>query len=157
MNNPQFNISNIKDDLLNGLIDEDYYNQYFGILQQLTDAPKILYSTFINILQSLPNNHNIYVYKMKENEKNIMAGNITIKIEKKIIHGGVKCGHIEDLVVDKKWRSKGIAQNLLNFAKVICREIGCYKIILDCHDDLQPFYKRNGFSLGGIMMRYNIL
>lgn len=162
---PKIVITNLLDDFNNNLIDELYYNQLFDILQQLTDAPKISYRMLVLFIKNLPFNQNIYVYKVLKSspyDDKIapcyeIVGTITLIIEQKLIHGGSKCGHIEDLVVHEKWRSKGIAQELLIFAKDICRCVGCYKVILDCHEKLEGFYKKNGFAVGGQMMRYNIM
>ena len=118
----------------------------------MTDSPTIPYITFKNITNSFDNNHNIYIYKIGTE----IIGTITLIIEQKLIHNGQKCGHIEDLVVDKKWRSKGIANTLLEYAIYKCRISGCYKVILDCDPDLKLFYEKNNFSQVGITMRYNI-
>ena len=150
--NMDFIICSLKEDFNKNLVNEDYYYQIFNLLSQLTDAPTIPYITFKNIVNSFDNNHNIYVYKIG----NEIIGIITLIIEKKLIHNGKKCGHIEDLVVDKKWRSKGIANILLKYTIDKCRNSGCYKVILDCHPDLKLFYEKNNFTPVGITMRYNI-
>ena len=162
---PRTIISNLREDLINNLIDEEYYNKFFSILQQLTNAPKIPYRMFVIYVNSLPLNHHIYVYKVLKSKEYTntntteyeIVGTMTLIIEQKLIHGGAKCGHIEDLVVDEKSRGQNIAQELLQFAKDRCRSSGCYKVILDCDEKLAGFYKKNGFSLSGQMMRYNIM
>ena len=47
-----------------------------------------------------------------EDDKTI--GLITVFIEQKLIHGGKCVAHIEDLVVDKGHRKKGISTALIN-------------------------------------------
>ena len=158
---PRTIISNLREDMSNNLIDEEYYNKFFSILQQLTDAPKIPYRMFVIYVNSLPLNHHVYVYKVLKSNNNTVEyeilGTMTLIIEQKLIHGGAKCGHIEDLVVDEKSRGQNIAHELLQFAKDRCRCSGCYKVILDCDEKLAGFYKKNGFSFGDQMMRYNIM
>lgn len=169
---PEKIISNVKDDLLAGSIDETYYNELFNVLSQLTDAPKIPYITFMNYLRNLPSSHMIYVYRVLNPDNNDndnpdsnnnpdkkykIVGTISLIIEQKLIHGGAKCGHIEDLVVSHEWRGQNIAQEMIEFCKDQCRIGGCYKVILDCDEKLERFYEKNGFKAGGTMMRYNIL
>lgn len=168
---PEKIISNVKDDLLAGSIDETYYNELFNVLSQLTDAPKIPYITFMNYLRNLPSSHTIYVYRIlsHDNDSNNpdsnnnpdkkykIVGMISLIIEQKLIHGGAKCGHIEDLVVSHEWRGQNIAQEMIEFSKDQCRISGCYKVILDCDERLERFYEKNGFKVAGTMMRYNIL
>lgn len=167
---PEKIISNVKDDLLAGSIDETYYHEIFNVLSQLTDAPKIPYITFMNYLRNLPSNHTIYVYRVlnidnhcndtpdrNNDNKYKIVGMISLIIEQKLIHGGAKCGHIEDLVVSHEWRGQNIAQEMIEFSKDQCRISGCYKVILDCDEILVQFYEKNGFKVAGTMMRYNIL
>lgn len=169
---PEKIISNVKEDLISGAIDEKYYDELFNVLSQLTDAPKIPYITFMNYLRNLPSSHKIYVYRIlnpdndndndnpdsnNPDKKYKIVGTISLIIEQKLIHGGAKCGHIEDLVVSHEWRGQNIAQEMIEFSKDQCRISGCYKVILDCHERLERFYEKNGFKVAGTMMRYNIL
>tara|TARA_A100001015_G_scaffold309203_1_gene408185 strand:- start:242 stop:541 length:300 start_codon:yes stop_codon:yes gene_type:complete len=98
-------------------------------------------------------NHNIYVYL--ENDK--IIGMITLIIERKLIHNGKYVAHIEDLVVDKEYNGKGIATKLLNFVIHGAKQFDSYKIILDCSDDLIPFYLKKGFKKSANQMRMNIV
>jgi glucosamine-phosphate N-acetyltransferase len=147
-----FEIVNLKDDIRENKVNSEYYNRIFQLLSNLTDAPEIPYMNFINIIENLPFNHNIYVYKYS----NQLVGMITLIVEEKLIHGGKRIGHIEDLVVDPKHRSSGIATQLILFATDICRQCECYKIILDCDESIVKFYNKNGFIQAGLSMRYNI-
>ena len=128
------------------------YEYIFELLNQLTDAPKLNYIDFKNILLNLDKNHFILVYE----ENNIIYGLITLLIEQKLIHSGKKVGHIEDLIVDKKKREKGIAKLLLLECISIAKNNECYKIILDCKDELEEFYIKSNFYKQGICMRYDL-
>ena len=64
--------------------------------------------------------------------------------------------HIEDLVVDKNCRNKNIGGILLNYAIEYAKQLNCYKIILDCKQELIPFYEKNKFYNSGICMRYDL-
>jgi glucosamine-phosphate N-acetyltransferase len=76
----------------------------------------------------------------------------TIIIEPKIIRCGRNVGHIEDIVVAKHMRGKGISSEILNILKEIAKENNCYKVILDCNDDVKNIYIKNGFEIRGIQM-----
>uniref|UniRef100_A0A6C0DR42 N-acetyltransferase domain-containing protein n=1 Tax=viral metagenome TaxID=1070528 RepID=A0A6C0DR42_9ZZZZ len=85
-------------------------------------------------------------------EENKIIATGTIIIEPKILRGGMSVGHIEDIVVTEKYRGKGIAQELVEQLKQYGFTKNCYKIILDCKENLEPFYKKSGFSHIGIQM-----
>ena len=80
----------------------------------------------------------------------------TILIENKIIHEGSKVGHIEDVVVTKEHRGKGIGQSLIDYCVKIAKEKGCYKVILDCNSENAEFYQKCGFKVAGVCMRLDI-
>lgn len=52
---------------------------------------------------------------------------------------------LEDLVVDKEYRGLKLSILLIETVKKLCQHLKCYKVTLDCNDDLMPFYKRLGF------------
>ena len=118
--------------------------QYFELLGQLTDAPIMTNDEFINKVNEISKMGTIIVcYRTK-----IIATG-TIIVEPKLIHGGKSVGHIEDIVVDKDHRKEGIATNIVN--KLLDLS-DCYKVILDCKDDLVDFYKLAGFKKYGNQM-----
>ena len=125
-------------------------NQYIELLSQLTNSPIITDEEFINKINEISKIGTIIVcYIDPKNIKIIGSG--TIIYEPKIIHGGKSVGHIEDIIVDKNYRNKGIAQNILNMLVVLAKN-KCYKVILDCKEDLLYFYSKNGFNKNGIQM-----
>ncbi len=76
----------------------------------------------------------------------------SIIIEPKIIRGGKNVGHIEDIIVNKHFRGKGVSQKILDSLKLIAREKNCYKVIVDCCETVKKVYIKNGFSVKGIQM-----
>ena len=80
------------------LLESDYNNGYLELLSQLSvvEKEKINENDFKNFIGSLSKNHKVFV--MEDNKK--IIGNITIIIEKKIIHNISNVCHIEDVVVD---------------------------------------------------------
>ena len=75
----------------------------------------------------------------------VIEGTATILIENKFLHCGSKVGHIEDVVVDKDIRTKGLGKRLIEECVEIARDKGCYKVILDCRESIIPFYVKCGF------------
>jgi len=87
---------------------------------------------------------------LSENFDIIASG--TIIIEPKFIRGGKSVGHIEDIVVKSTHRGKQISSDILNMLKNNAREKDCYKVILDCNEEVKKVYNRSGFEEKGIQM-----
>ena len=121
----------------------DYEKNYFELLEQLTIAPKCDIDKFTSFISNtLSKNHQIFV---TESENSIIASG-TIIIEQKLIRNFGKVGHIEDIVVDKVYNGKGIGKKLINTLVEYAKDNGCYKVILDCRDDVVSFYEKCGFK-----------
>ncbi len=122
----------------------DFYNGYLELLSQLTKVNKenITFEKFSNFIDNLNDkNHKIVVIIYKNN---IVASG-TLLIEDKIIHGISKIGHIEDIVVDSKYRGKGFGKKLIKYLTNLGIESNCYKLILNCKEENCEFYKKCGF------------
>ena len=68
------------------------------------------------------------------------------------IRGG-KAGHIEDIVVHERWRSRGIGQQIIQELRNLARSQGCYKMSLQCTKANVEFYNKIGFHESGITMQ----
>ena len=121
---------------------EPYLLEYFFIYAQLTSAPVIPQEQFIDIIRNLPKNHYIFVCYLRDK----VVGMITVLIEQKLTNGGKCVAHVEDVVVDNQHRGLGIGKSMLNFAVNYARGKNCYKIILNCREDLREFYQHQGFA-----------
>jgi glucosamine-phosphate N-acetyltransferase len=86
-----------------------------------------------------------------------IIGAASIIIEQKFIHDGGRVGHIEDVVVAKEFQGKGVGQKIVRSLLEYAQKQNCYKTILDCTDDLIPFYKKLGFKLHSNSMRFDHL
>ena len=84
-----------------------------------------------------------------------IVGSTTLLIEQKFIHNGGCVGHIEDVVVSKEFEGRGIGIKLVTSLLEIANTRNCYKTILNCNDELIPFYERIGFKQESNQMRYN--
>ena len=74
-----------------------------------------------------------------------VVGAATLLIEHKFINQAGRAGHIEDVAVAADRQGTGIGGALIRYLLARAAEAGCYKTILDCADDVVPFYERLGF------------
>ena len=96
-------------------------------------------------------NHKIFVATVYEK----VVGSTTLFIEPKFIHKGGLVGHIEDVVVAKEFQGKGIGEKLIEASLDFAKNSGCYKTILECSDDVKPFYEKIGFKKHSNAMRFD--
>ena len=124
-----------------------------NLLSQLTtvkdnNGKTISEKNYFKFLQNLPDN--VHIYTMcKDNE---LVGMGTLMIEPKLIHGGGYVGHIEDIVVDDKFRGNGYGKTLIDFLVNECKNFHCYKILLNCNKKNEKFYEKCGFTSKNIEM-----
>ena len=102
----------------------DYYLEYFELLSQLSEIKKCSLEVFLFYLENIKKNNNHKIFVIEENDK--IIGNITVILEQNLLGDVKKVGHIEDVVVHKDYRGKGLARKLLNFAENYCKN-NCYK------------------------------
>lgn len=137
------NIFELKD-LVNNFTEKNIIS-YISVLNCLTnvynneDELEFLIENFKDYVLSLPENIKIFIIF----EMNDIIGSGTLVIESKIIHGFGKVGHIEDIVIDNKYQSKGYGSKLINFLIEKSKDMGCYKVVLNCEDDKVSFYEKN--------------
>lgn len=132
------------------LIVLDYYKNYFELLQQLTKAPKPEYKRFEYILEGISKNQNHNIYVMLDNMDIVATGSVLI--EQKLIHGMASVAHIEDVVVDEKHKGKGYGKQMIKFLLREAKKARCYKVILNCGDNVKGFYEKCGFGKNGNQM-----
>lgn len=84
-----------------------------------------------------------------------IVGASTLLVEPKLIHGGGRAGHIEDVSVSGPAQGRGIGAALVRACLDEAERRGCYKTILDCTDEVMPFYEGIGFVRHASEMRYD--
>ncbi len=97
--------------------------------------------------------HRVFVAVAGDGE---VIGTTTLLVERKFIHRGGLVGHIEDVAVRKDHEGKGVGGSLVVAAVQKARELGCYKCILDCKEDLVAFYEALGFRRHEVEMRIDL-
>ena len=135
---------------------ETIKEQYLVLLSELTSTSFIETSLFLKNIERISEIGAIIVGVIIDSSNSYIDIEIiasgSIIIEPKIIRGGKNVGHIEDIIVKKHFRGKGVSQKILDSLKLIAREKNCYKVIVDCCETLKKVYIKNGFSVKGIQM-----
>ncbi|MCK9438888.1 MAG: GNAT family N-acetyltransferase [Patescibacteria group bacterium] len=86
----------------------------------------------------------------------LIVGTVRVLYEAKFYHQGKLAAHIEDVSTHKDYMGKGVAGFLIREIIEDCKKNNCYKIILDCSDDLLGFYKKFGFEKKENCMRIDL-
>ena len=135
------------------------YNQIKHLLCQLSQLGNTKESQFALLLIKLTSNHKIICCEYNDIESNetIIIGMGTLLLEPKIIHNFGTVAHIEDIVVDKKYRNINIGKQIINYLIQLSKDKNAYKIILNCNEKNIEFYKKCGFYENEIEMRLDLI
>jgi glucosamine-phosphate N-acetyltransferase len=123
---------------------EDLWNGFLISLDSLKEASNIDKNKAEMIFEKINSNPD-HIIAVAEIDGKIV-GSTTLLIESKFIHNGGTVGHIEDVVVNKNYQGQKIGEKIMKFLIEISKKRGCYKTILDCTDDVKPFYEKLGFK-----------
>lgn len=131
----------------------DLYNGFLLSLDSLRKSSQIKPKKAGIIFDKISKNPDHVIYVAIYNEE--VIGATTLLIEQKFIHDGGKVGHIEDVVVRKEYQDKGVGKKIVSALLKYAEKKGCYKTILDCSDDLIPFYENLGFKSHSNSLRFD--
>ena len=123
---------------------EDLWNGFLTTLDSLRQASDIDRNKADEIFEKINSNPD-HIVAIAELDGKIV-GATTLLIEPKFIHKGGLVGHIEDVVVDKNFEGQKIGEKIMKYLLEFAKNRGCYKTILDCTDDVKPFYEKLGFK-----------
>ena len=84
-----------------------------------------------------------------------VVGTASLIVEKKFIHRGGLVGHIEDVAVHSDHWRQGIGTALVERLTELASSLHCYKVILNCLDQLVPFYARLGYRRHDSGLRFD--
>lgn len=135
----------------------DYNSGYLELLSELTHVGTVTELEFtqrFNLMQNINKGHEHYVVVVVEDTKTKrIVGASTLFIELKFIHKCAIRGRLEDVAVLKAYRSKKIGELVVKIIVSLAREVyKCYKLSLDCTDELMRFYAKNSFVKGSNML-----
>ncbi|KAL2713543.1 putative glucosamine 6-phosphate N-acetyltransferase [Vespula squamosa] len=132
--------------LLRPLRSTDYDKGFLELLAQLTEVGKINKEQFLNKFQSMKNAGIYYIIVIEDIHSTKVIGSATLISEQKFIHNCALRGRLEDVVINNNYRGKHLGKLLVNVILQLARYLHCYKISLDCRDNLIPFYESLGFK-----------
>jgi dTDP-4-amino-4,6-dideoxygalactose transaminase/GNAT superfamily N-acetyltransferase len=122
---------------------------YLSLLSQLHGVErKIDFSTRLTQIEKSDG----CVYVLIKGKK--LAATLKLVIEPKFYDNVAR---IEDVVTEKSERGNGHASALIKFAIEKAKESGCYKIVLDCKQELVSFYQKSCFACEGVQMVYRFI
>ena len=139
--------------IIRKIIESDLENGFLESLDNLRQTSNLEQNSVKNILKKILENENHIIHVAELNGK--IVGSTTLLIEQKFIHEGGFVGHIEDVVVNKKFEGRGIGMKLVLSLLDVAKEKKCYKTILNCEDKLIPFYEKIGFKQKSTEMRFD--
>ena len=128
------------------LLQQNDYNDFFTLINDFRET-NFSYDDFNNLLET---QKHIEIYVLEINNKIIGTG--TLLFEKKFIHNISLYAHIEDIIIKKEYQGKGYGKTLLLELINICKNKNCFKILLDCQENLIKFYENCGFHNKGYQM-----
>jgi len=131
----------------------DFYNGFLLSLDALRKSSHIKPKKVNSIFDKISKNPDHVIYVAIYNGE--VIGATTLLIEQKFIHDGGKVGHIEDVGVRKEYQGKGVGKKIVTALLKYAEKKGCYKTILDCSDDLIPFYESIGFKRHSNSLRFD--
>jgi glucosamine-phosphate N-acetyltransferase len=134
----------MSDPIIRELRKEDLGKGFLATLDSLRQTSDIERNKAEEIFEKISSNPDHVIVVAELDGK--IVGTTTLLIEIKFIHSGGLVGHIEDVVVDKNFQGQRIGEKIMKYLLEFAKNRGCYKTILDCTDDVKPFYEKLGFK-----------
>ena len=132
---------------------KDLQNGFLTTLDSLKQTSNMDKNKAEEVFETINSNPNHIIVIAELDGK--VVGTTTLLIEPKFIHDGGLVGHIEDVVVEKKFQGQKIGNEIVKFLLEVAKNRGCYKTILNCTEDVKEFYEKIGFKHESNGMRFN--
>jgi glucosamine-phosphate N-acetyltransferase len=131
------------------LEDTDNIQDYIDCIKDLNNinVPTTSIEEIVKNINERPDN--IITFILVE-DKRIVATS-TIIMEKKLRYKQLCC-HIEDVGVHPHCRGKGYGKKIVKYCIKVAQINNCYKVKLNCNDNLIQFYFKLGFVQDGKYM-----
>ena len=126
---------------------DDYEKEYMKLLGQLTEVGKVTKEDFIKRFDEMRSAQNTYyVWVVEDLAAKKVVASLTLVYEMKFFRSTSARGRIEDVVVDSAYRGKNLSKVLLDVNRQLSKILGCYKISLECKDNLVKHYGKFDFA-----------
>lgn len=126
------------------LNENDLFCGFLTSLDSLKNASNLKPEKVNEIFKKIESSENQIVFVAVVDSK--VVGTATLLLEQKFIHNGTNVGHIEDVAIHKNYQNQGIGKKLIKKILEFSANQDCYKTVLDCNDDVLPFYEKIGFK-----------
>ena len=127
----------------------DNIQDYMDCVKDLNSS-KVSISSIEEIKETLVERpSNILTFVLIVDERIVATS--TIIMEKKLRYQQVCC-HIEDVGVHPDFRGKGYGKKIVEYCVGFSKTNNCYKVKLNCSNDLIEFYQKLGFDVYGNYM-----
>jgi len=132
---------------------KDLQNGFLTTLDSLKQTSNMDKNRAEEVFETINSNPN-HIIAIAELDGKVV-GTTTLLIEPKFIHDGGLVGHIEDVVVGKKFQGQKIGNEIVKFLLEVAKNRGCYKTILNCTEDVKEFYEKMGFKHTANELRFD--
>ena len=85
-----------------------------------------------------------------------VVGTAMMHLQHKLSYCCGTAAHLEDVIVDRDCRGRGVGEQLLRHAIETARAHDCYKLMLTCYPKTAVYYERFGFQQHDIGMRLEL-
>ncbi|PIC28240.1 hypothetical protein B9Z55_020224 [Caenorhabditis nigoni] len=121
-------------------------DDYLKLLEQLTSVGYVSKHDFEQRFLSMKNADTYFIVVLEDVATSKIVGAASLVVEFKYIHECGLRGRIEDVVVDEAMRGKKLGVLLNKILVEMARELGVYKLSLECKTELIPFYTKFGYK-----------
>lgn len=125
---------------------DDFNRGYLELLKQLTSVGDVTQAEFKErflLMKSCQGTYYNTVIVDKETDRIIGAASLIV--ERKFIHHCANRGIIEEVIVSDDYRGKSLGRLIVQSLVDLGKALNCYKITLNCTDQMISFYERLGF------------
>lgn len=127
---------------------QDYDRGYLELLRELTSVGDISREAWDSRFEELRSCKGTYLITVIEDTQlKKVIGAATLVVEKKFIHACGKVGRVEDVVVSNEYRGKQLGKLVVGVLQPLAKELGCYKVTLNCTDDMVKYYNGLGYKM----------
>ena len=118
------------------------------LFSQLTESKELPAKQYKKWFAEIVENPCVTMFAVIESPEKYpkLVGFGTLWSQPKYYRNNGKSGHIEDIVIDKEHRNKGLGKNLVKHIIDYAKNTGCYKVQLHCSKEMQPFYENLSMS-----------
>ena len=125
---------------------DDYNNNYLDLLNQLYSLSDISKEFYVKQLENIKTRTNYYIRIIEEKSTGKIVATGSIYIEFKFAYNLGKVAYIDDIIVDKDYRNKGLGKMLLAHLKRLAYANGAVYINVLVSEEYSKFFESMGFS-----------